>query len=471
MRSGISRGASRAALRQPPATPISILSISLISSAVLLGTGCQKAREAPAETARQAEVSCVRPERASVQWTVRQPGYIESFEETPIFPKIMGYVETWRVDIGDRVKKGEVLAELWVPDLAAELREKEAQVEQSRRAFDVARAQIVTAATLVDEAKAGLDRAKADLVFSQTQYQRISKLEASVIEKQVKTESLSQLQGRQATTAESEANVAHAKAALVEAATVSEKCAADIAVATAARDHLQSLVNYATLQAPFDGVITERNVHTGDFVQPPAGGNQQPLYVLERRDLVRVFIDVPEKDAVWLKPGMAAAIRVDAVNGLKREGEVTRMAYSLKRQSRTLLAEIDLTNADDLLRPGMYVTAEVAISRDDLLTLPASAIATDGDVNSGYHSYCYLLDGGKLRRCEVEVGSRGDGRIEVLRKRQDGDWVAFNGDEQIVSDNLAALSDGQRVSLASGAKKCPSDERVAVRDDASRGQQ
>ena len=135
----------------------------------------------------------------------------------------------------------------------------------------------------------------------------------------------------------------------------------------------------------------------------------------------------------------------------------------LKRQSRTLLAEIDLTNADDLLRPGMYVTAELALSRDDLLTLPASAVATDGDVNSGYHSYCYLLDDGKLRRCEIEIGSRGDGRLEVVRKRVDGDWVAFSGDEQIVSDNLAALSDGQRVSAASGAKQHQASEQMAAR--------
>lgn len=103
---------------------------------------------------------------------------------------------------------------------------------------------------------------------------------------------------------------------------------------------------------------------------------------------------------------MPATVAVDAVNGLKRQGEVTRMAYSLQPQSRTLLAEIDLPNEDDLLRPGMYVKAELAIARDELLTLPASAIRTDGDVNEGYRSYCYLLDGGKVRRCEVGASRR-----------------------------------------------------------------
>lgn len=452
-------GASSQGPRQsrPASAPATFFSALV----VLLFAGCQAADEPPAKAAADPEVTCVRPEHGSVRWTVRQPGYIEAFEETPIFPKIMGYVETWHVDIGDRVQKGDVLAELWVPDLVGELREKEAEVAQARKAREVAQAQIAVAATLIDEAKAGLGRAKAELAFSKTQYERIGKLEASVIEKQVKTESLSQLRGREATTDEARAKVAHAEAALQEAETVTGKCEADIAVAEAARDRLRTLVDYATLRAPFDGIVTRRNVHTGDFVQPPAGDNQQPLYVLQRRDIVRVFVDVPEKDAVWLKNGMAATVFVAAVNGLKREGEVTRMAYSLKPQSRTLLAEIDLSNADDLLRPGLYVAAEMVISRDGVLTLPASAIATGGDVNEGYHSYCYLLDSGQVHRCEVEIGSRGEDRFEIVRKKIDGDWTSFTGDEQIVSESISALSDGQRVVEAS-RPKAAAEPRVKV---------
>lgn len=412
------------------------------------GVGCHATKEQPIQEPKQAEVTCVQPRRASVHWIVRQPGRIEAFEETPIFPKIMGYVEKWNVDIGDRVQKGDILAELWVPDLVGELREREAEVEQARKALDVAQAQVKATATLIDEAKAGVDRSMAERAFSKTQYQRISKLESSVIEKQVKTESLSQLQAREATTAEAQAKVAHAHAALREAETVSEKCRADIAVAAAARDRTQALVDYATLKAPFDGVITRRNVHTGDFVQPPAGAAQQPLYVLERRDVVRVFIDVPEKDAVWLKPGMPANIHVGAVNGLKRGGEITRMAYSLTPQSRTLMAEIDLDNEDDLLRPGMYVNADITISRDHLLTLPASALAIAGDVNEGYQTYCYLLMDDKVHRCQIETGSRGDRRIEIIRKRLDDRWIDFEGDEVIVAGNISALNDGQRVTIA-----------------------
>jgi HlyD family secretion protein len=453
--------------RSPNSTTIlhwqNLSRLACMVCAALLCAGCHSKQESLTEKAKYPQVTCVRPQRASVGWTVRQPGYIEAFEETPIFPKIMGYVEKWHANIGDQVKKGDVLAKLWVPDLVGELREKEAQVGQARKAFDVARAEVEAEATLIDEAEAGLDRAKAEFAFSKTQYERISKLEASVIEKQVKTESLSQLRGREATTAEAKARVAHAKAALKGAEAASDKCQSDIAVAEAARDRLAALVAYATLLAPFDGVITRRNVHTGDFVQPPTASDQPPLYVLQQRDVVRVFIEVPERDAVWLKPGVRATIRVDAVNGLKCEGEVTRMAYALKAQSRTLLAEVDLPNDDDVLRPGMYVTAEIAITRHDLLTLPRSAIASDGDVNEGYHTYCYLLDEGKVRRCEVEIGSRGDDRWEVIRKQVNGVWTDFSGSEQFVGDNVAALSDGQPV-LASGQPEVSENAREPISD-------
>ncbi|HEX7447306.1 MAG TPA: efflux RND transporter periplasmic adaptor subunit [Pirellulales bacterium] len=424
--------------------------------------GCHHAEEQAAKDHALPRVDVVCPERGALHWTVRQPGYIEAFEETPIFPKIVGYVETWQADIGDRVAKGDVLAKLWVPDLTAELKEKEAQIEQARKSIDVAEAQMVAAATLVDEGKAMLRRAQADFNFWKTQFQRISKLEASVIEKQVKEESHSQLQARQAGVNEAEAKLAYARAELKQNEALREKCRADVVVAEAARDRLQALLDYATLIAPFDGVVTRRHISTGNFVQPPAGADAVPLYVIERRDRVRVFVEVPETDAVWIQTGTRVDIRVQAVNGLRREGEVTRMAYGLERQSRTLLAEIDLSNDDDLLRPGMYVSAEIAVSRPDLLTLPVSAVGSDGDVNQGYQNFCLMVDHGKVSRCEVELGSRGDDRVEIVRKRVDGHWVAFDGDEQVIRGDLA-LSEGQQVLIETEqakSKQAVADARV-----------
>ena len=108
---------------------------------------------------------------------------------------------------------------------------------------------------------------------------------------------------------EAEAKVAHAEADRKESEAARNKSRVDIAVAQAAQERMQSMVDYATLTAPFDGVVSRRNINTGDFVKPPTAVEETPLYVVQRRDLMRVFVEVPEADAVWVKAGTPARIR------------------------------------------------------------------------------------------------------------------------------------------------------------------
>ncbi len=162
---------------------------------------------------------------------------------------------------------------------------------------------------------------------------------------------------------------------------------------------------------------------------------------------MRVLVEVPEADAVWVKDGNPARIRIPALRDQQFSGTVRRMGYSLRRQSRTLLVEIDLPNSADLLRPGMYAQADLKVERAQVLSLPASAVATQGDVNEGYQSFCFLLENGKLRRTLVEVGLRCEGQVEVLRKQIEGTWLEFTGEENVVCGGLSTLSDGQEVNL------------------------
>jgi HlyD family secretion protein len=419
--------------------------------ALLFGgvVGCEKPLPPEPESKKVAEVVLVRPLPAALRWTVRQPGSIEAFEETAIVPKIAGYVEKWNVDIGDRVKKGDVLAVLWVPDLVKELDQKRAEVEQARKQFEVTEAHIASTATLVEEAQAVLRRSQANLSYRRMQCDRVVQLrQRSVINKDVADEASSELRASEASVREAEAKLAHAEADRRESEAVRDKCRADIEVAQAARSRMQSLVDYATLTAPFDGVITRRSINTGDFVQPPTNSQKDGLYVIHRRDLMRVFVEVPEEDAVWVKEGTPARIRMPILKGREFTGSVRRMSYSLKRQSRTLMAEIDLPNPEDLLRPGMYATAAIEVERTDVLTLPSTAIATQGDVNEGYHDFCYMLKNGKLRRTPVEVGTRGEGRLQVLKKQVSGIWQDFDGEERVVQGGLSSLADGQEVRVA-----------------------
>ena len=251
--------------------------------------------------------------------------------------------------------------------MVAELNQREGR-GSSRRAscIEVAEAHLASTAAQVEEARAGLRRAEPIPSTGELQYDRITQLtEQAVINKQVKDESWNRLESAEAGVKEAEAKVAYAEADRKESEAARNKSQVDIAVAQAAQERMQSLVDYATLSAPFDGVVTRRNINTGDFVKPPTAVEETPLYVVQRRDLMRVFVEVPEADAVWVKAGTPARIRIPILKDRQYCGNVTRMSYSLKRQTRTLLAEIDLPNPEDLLRPGMYAYAAIQVERTE----------------------------------------------------------------------------------------------------------
>jgi len=396
----------------------------------------------------------VNPERKTLNRTIRQPGYVQAFEQTPIFAKIPGYVKEFRVDIGDEVHKDDILAELWVPEMVSELRLKEAQVHQANKAHAMAQAQVATAAAQVLEARAGLSRAEATNNYWKSQSARFTSLvRDSVLDKQTQEETLNQYRSASAALKEAEAKIESARAIQQERESARDKAAADILAAEADRQRQADLVGYATLRAPYDGVVTRRNINTFDFVQAPTGGKGEPLYVVERRDRMRIFVEVPETDAVWVNKGAEARVRVQALQGRGREfiAKVDRTSYALDRTTRTLLAEIDLPNPQDWLRPGMYAYASITAQHRDVLTLPLSAVLTEGDVTVGYQTFCYLYETGRVRRTAIEIGARNDQLVEVLKKRvpggKDGDeprWEEFTGTEA-VAVRATELRDGQLV--------------------------
>jgi HlyD family secretion protein len=435
-----------------------ILRVAFLAGPVLLtgSMGCRKASIPEPETKKVAEVAVVRPEHASLHWTVQQPADIKAFEQTAIIAKISGYVQNWKVDIGDHVKKGQTLAVLWVPDMVAELDQRKAEVRQARKLSAVAEAHLASSAAQVEEARASVRRARAEALYCKLQHDRTSQLAASaVVNPQVKDESWNRLEAAEAAVQEAEARVVRAQADSKESVAVRNKSGVDVDVAQAAAERMQTLVDYSTLTAPFDGVVTQRNINTGDFVKPPGSAGEPPLYVVERRDLMRVFVEVPEADAIWVKTGTPARIRIPILRDREYCGGVKRMAYSLKSRSRTLLAEIDLPNPEDLLRPGMYAYAAIQVEQANVLTLPDSAVATRGNVNEGYQDFCFRVRDGKVWRTPVKVGSRGEGRVQVLKKHIDGAWQDFKSDDQFVQRELAALADGQEVTVAANQPSMP----------------
>jgi RND family efflux transporter MFP subunit len=313
----------------------------------------------------------------------------------------------------------------------------------------VAKARVATAAALVKEAQAGVPRAEYNHRYWRLYYDRLSKLEAP-LEMQVKDETWNQLQSAAAAQKEAEAKVETAQASVREADAVRKKAQVDIGAAEADRDRLAALLSYARLPAPYDGVVTRRNINTDDFVQPPTGGKGEPLYVVERRDLLRVRVDVPETDAAWVNKGAKAVVRVQALRDQEFTREVARTSYSVDRTARTLGAEIDLPNPQDRLRPGMYAIAVITAEHRAALALPAAAVLTQGDVTQGYQRYCFQVREGKAERMLVQVGLSDGKFVEVLRKQQKAgkggseQWEDFTGAEDIAAE-AASLTDGQSV--------------------------
>jgi multidrug efflux pump subunit AcrA (membrane-fusion protein) len=391
-----------------------------------------------------------KPERRSLTRTVEQPARVEAFAQAPLLAKIAGYVKAIHADIGDRVKAGQPLAEIDVPELEEELKQKQAlvaqaaaEVEQARKLRVAAEAHVATAVAAVAEAEAGRKRARANFERWQSEAGRVAALvEKRVIDEQTRDETLNQFRAAEAALGEVEARVKSAEASRAESEARRDKSTADVAVAeakarVAAADEgrTRATLGYARLVAPFDGVVTARNVDVGHLLQPSATAT--PLFVVTKLDPVRVFAEVPEADAALIGPGAKAEVTVQALRGRKFAGTVTRTAWALEARSRTLLTAIDLPNPDGVLRPGLYAYAAVTAVLPEAWTLPSAAVVRQGDAGS-----VFLVRDGKAVRVKVQTGFSDGTRVEVLKIESGTTWVEPTGDETFVL-KAAGVTDGQ----------------------------
>jgi multidrug efflux pump subunit AcrA (membrane-fusion protein) len=190
----------------------------------------------------------------------------------------------------------------------------------------------------------------------------------------------------------------------------------------------------------------------------PAASKGDSLFVVEKVDPVRVFVNVQELEAVWVRDGDTALIRPQSLPGEQLKGKVTRTSGGLHPQNRTLRTEIDLRNADGKLLPGMYVNVTIFAEHKNVWTLPATAVVTKGE-----QTFCYRVENGKAVRMPIQLGLRGNEQdnelVEVVKKQtkpakagEEGQWEGFSGEEIIVASDPASLTDGQAINVSSGKK-------------------
>lgn len=420
-------------------------------------------------------VNVVQPEVRTIHRSIAQPGRIEPYEQTAIYSKVAGFVQKWYVDIGTHVKKDELLVELLVPELEEEHKQKVAVVEQQKAMVDqagtlvhVAESNQQAAADAVVEAQANVARYEADVERWQGELNRLTGMvKDQVVNPEVFAETKNQAKASQSAYEAAMATVKTRQSQQLASVAQVDKSKADLAaaqaqvkVAEADERRIAALFAYTKITAPYDGVITVRNVNTGDFVRPAAGdasgsqdggmaaGSLVPLLVIDRTDPVMFVIGVPEVDAPYISVGSKASLRLQALAEREFDATVTRTAFALRNQSRTLQAEIDLPNPKDELMPGMYAYGSIDIERSKVWAIPNSAI-----VEIGNRICCYLVQDGNAVRTQIQAGISDGTWIEVVNRRtyptsgEPGSWENFNGSEQVIVSDLSEVSDGKQVDI------------------------
>jgi RND family efflux transporter MFP subunit len=322
------------------------------------------------------------------------PGTTAAFADANIYARATGYIAERRVDIGDRVKQGELLAQLAVPELDDQISQNEATLAQL---------------------KSALEQANANLRLAQVTWDRDRPL--------VKEGWATQQQGT--------VDVQTLKA---------QDAAVNVAQSNvAAQDNLLRVLrqnrDYALVVAPFDGVITQRNVDIGSLVQ---GNTNSGTFMFEimQKDLIRVFVYVPQDAAFGVAPGIDAIVRVPELPDREFPGKVTRIADALQSGTRTLLTEIDLPNPDGALRSGVYCMVELKIPRTaPSLVVPAEALIFNRD-----GLQVAVVANGKAEIRKVRVTRDLGTRVEVDAGVKRGDRVILNPPVNLVEGSKVHLA-------------------------------
>lgn len=333
------------------------------------------------------------------------------YQEIDVMAKVSGYVKQINVDIGDRVREGQLLATLEIPEMVNDRARGKATLERSQA--EVRRAG--------DE----LRRAESAHEMSHLSYTRLSGV----------------MKDKPGLVAQQEVDEAHGRDLVAEAQIASAKsnvAAAEqqVSVAQAELDKINTLFNYTRVTAPFSGVITKRFANTGSMIQAGTSSQTQamPLVRLSENSLLRLILPVPESVVPAVRAGAQVEVKVPS---LKRsfQGKVVRFADRLNMDTRTMETEVDVPNPSLILKPGMYAEVDLTLDRrNSTLAVPITAVDA---TNDGAGQVMLVLPDGKLERRPVHIGIETANRAEILSGLSEGDLVVIG--------NRGGLEPGQIV--------------------------
>jgi multidrug resistance efflux pump len=283
------------------------------------------------------------------------PATVAAFYSADLYAKDSGYISDVHADIGDHVKKGQLLAVIDDPELQQQLLGAQALLAAKQELAKASAAAVEQSQSAVEVARRQLAGYQADLKLAQTTLKRQEQLFA---EKAITDQQIDEIRAKgevtSATASVGEAKIASAEADLRAAMANRSVAEAQVQIAAAEAQRLATLVSYTKIIAPFDGVITRRWVSPGDLVQSATGSKTTSLFTCQKIDTVRVFCDVPENAAAVIRAGAHVDVKIYGPAAKAIHGAITRLAMAMDPATRTMRVEIDLPNPEEKLRPGMY---------------------------------------------------------------------------------------------------------------------
>ncbi len=355
------------------------------------------AAESKSDTEALALVTVATVKRSGATSSLVLPGNIQAVTEGPVLARATGYIKTRSVDIGDRVKEGQVLAEIEAPELDQQILQAQAAIEQAN--------------STIEQTQAALQQGQSNEALSKLTAERSQKLfERDVVSRQDNDTAQMQYAAQQS-------NVAALGKAVAAARSSASAFQANLA-------RLNELKGYLTVRAPFAGVITVRNVDVGALVTE---GNTL-LFRVAQSDRLRTYLNVPQTDSGSVRVGQSATLIVPDLGGRKFSGLVTRTSNALDPASRTLLVEIQVDNASGALLPGMYCEVDLAVPR----AAPPMLIPSDTLVVRGDGPQVAVVDpDGMVHFKLIHLGRDLGTSIEVLDGLEVGQNLAVNPGDSV----------------------------------------
>ncbi len=367
---------------------------TLLLSSLFLGVllSCNSSKNSEESGQQEKVYESVVIQASDLQGSISLPGELKSFESVALYPKITGYVQSVKVDRGSKVKKGEVIVQIEAPEIIAELAAAKAKVLQ---------------------AEGFAQSAESKLSTVKDQFNRIQKTSQTP-----GTVSASDLLRIENQLKEEESNVASANSAL-EAARYGLQAA-------------QQMANYLTIRAPFDGIVTERNVHTGTFVS--SQDSEKPMFRLEMNEVLRLEIPVPESYSGLDFGSDSLSFTLNSQSGKSYKAMVSRQSGSLQNASRTEIMEADVPNKDGNLKAGSFAQVKVAYKKEGSLMIPNAALVTSME-----DRFVVKVVNGEAQRISVKKGISQNGQTEIFGDLQPGDIILKNPSETIQTGDKVRL--------------------------------